>query len=143
VNITLCLICNNPPPAEDQGAAREFGMQDRDETLAPGAPMPDGALRFTCALMLRGGRDAPPDFGGAWVHGKRGERFLYLGYRPGPGAAWIRRWKIPLAGISWELLDQIGEHPGGQIEGAVALEGKRVTLTPIEAWGVDRPATNR
>jgi Family of unknown function (DUF5990) len=134
MNITLCLICQNPPPAEADGAALEFGLQDRDERLAPGAPMPDGALRFTCALALRGGREAAPDYAGAWVHGKRGERFLYLGYRPGPGAPWIRRWKIPLAEVTWDLIDALGARPDGQIEGVVALEGKRVTLAPLGGW---------
>ena len=60
-------------------------------------------------------------------------RFLYLGWRP-PGGAWIRRFKIPLAPISWE---QIAAGQAGALaarvsaarSGAVALLGAGWTAT--------------
>jgi len=33
-------------------------------------------------------------------HGPPAGRFCYLGYRPVGSTAWVRRWKIPLAGIT-------------------------------------------
>jgi len=44
-----------------------------------------------------------PDFGGPFVHGPAGARFLYLSWRP-RGGVWIRRFKIPLAPMSWEQI---------------------------------------
>jgi hypothetical protein len=126
--VRLRIICDAPPPATDDGQPTEFGMQDKQQALQAGLPQPDGALRFSCeAIVKPHSITGAPDFSGACVHGPAGARFLYLGWRP-LGGAWIKRFKIPLAAISWE---QIGSAQNGALavhvnttrSGTVALLG--------------------
>ena len=102
--IRLQMTCTAAPPTTYNGQPTEFGLQDKQQTLYPGTLLPDGALLFACEVAVRPhATTSAPDFGGAFVHGPAGARFLYLGWRP-PGGAWIKRVKIPLAPISWEQL---------------------------------------
>ncbi len=102
--IRLQIICDAPPPAAFDCQPTEFGLQDKQQALHPGVPQPDGALRFRCEAHVKPhAATGAPDFGGAFVHGPVGARFLYLGWRP-PGGAWIKRFKIPLVSISWEQI---------------------------------------
>ena len=100
--IRLQITCAAPPPAIYDGQPTEFGLQDKQQALHPGVSQADGALRFSCEVAVKPhAATGVPDFGGPFVHGPAGARFLYLGWRP-PGGAWIRRFKIPLTPISWE-----------------------------------------
>ena len=100
----LQITCEAPPPATHNGQPTEFGLQDKQQALHPGALLPDGALRFVCEVTVKPlTKTYAPDFGGPFVHGATGARFLYLGWRP-PGGVWIKRFKIPLAPISWEQI---------------------------------------
>jgi hypothetical protein len=100
----LQITCVAPPPADSEGQPTEFGVQDKQQALRSGIVQPDGALVFSCEVNVkpRAGSGAP-DYSGPLVHGPAGARFLYLGWRP-IGGAWIKRFKIPLAPISWEQL---------------------------------------
>src|SRR3954469_25527388 len=103
-SIRLQITCAAPPPATHAGEPTEFGLQDKQQTLHVGTLLPDGALLFACEVAVKQhAATGVPDFGGPFVHGPAGERFLYLGWRP-LGGAWIKRFKIPLAPISWEQL---------------------------------------
>lgn len=103
IPLTLMLICHDPPSTIHDGQAMDFGAQDKAGTLHPGAPAPDGAVRFRVELTARLS-DTALDFAGPFVHGPRRERFLYLGYRPVGATTWTRRWKIPLAEITPDLV---------------------------------------
>jgi Family of unknown function (DUF5990) len=107
--IHLIVTCEAPPPDTLNGQPTEFGLQDKQQALHPGARQPDGSLRFSCEVAVRPqAATGAPDFGGPFVHGSAGGRFLYLGWRP-PGGAWIRRFKIPLTSIGWEQI-AAGQH---------------------------------
>jgi hypothetical protein len=71
---------------------------------------PDGRVGFTCEVVVRGEGDLP-DFAGPFVHGTKDERFLYLswGYPDASGWHWIRRLKIVLTGIPFDLVQSHGE----------------------------------
>jgi hypothetical protein len=103
IPLTLMLICHDPPPTIYDGQAMDFGAQDKAGALHPGAAAPDGTVRFRVELAARTA-DTALDFAGPFVHGPRRGRFLYLGYRPVGATAWTRRWKIPLAGITPDLI---------------------------------------
>jgi uncharacterized protein DUF5990 len=126
--IRLQITCESPPPATYNGQRTEFGLQDKQQGLHAGVSQPDGALHFACevAVKLHAKTDAP-DFGGPFVHGPTSARFLYLGWRP-LGGAWIRRFKIPLAPISWEQIaagqaGALAAHVSATRSGTVALLG--------------------
>lgn len=102
--ISLQILCQALPPGYDPTRQR-FGMQDRSGNLVSGQPMPDGSLRFVCPVVVtEAGEGQPPDFSGAFVHGGRGARFLYLSLQRLEDAGWERRLKIPLSGISAEQI---------------------------------------
>jgi hypothetical protein len=103
-HVRLQITCVAPPPAAHEGQPTEFGVQDKQQLLQPGIVQPDGALVFSCEVNVKPhASSGAPDFGGPFVHGPAGTRFLYLGWRP-VGGAWIKRFKIPLASINWEQL---------------------------------------
>jgi hypothetical protein len=126
--IELVLVCHDAPPLEYDNRPCEFGLQDTNHVLHPGEQMPDGALRFSCEAMVKRRKDGTPDLGGRFVHGPGGGRFLYLGWRVIGGATWIRRYKIPLAPLSWGLLETSTLHA------SVSTAGRSVTLTFRAPW---------
>ena len=100
--LPLRLICIDPPALND--GALEFGLQDKQGTLHAGARLPDGALQFDFALNVQTG-DAVK-FSGSFAHGTKDAPFVYLGLRPAQaGAAWIKRIKVTLKGITPAMVD--------------------------------------
>lgn len=94
----LSLICIHPPALPNDGAV-EFGLQDKQGKLHAGAPLSDGALQFDFAVQAQ--TDDVLRFGGLFVHGTKDAPFVYLGLRPAQtGAAWIKRIKVTLKGIT-------------------------------------------
>ena len=70
--------------------------------------------------------DGTPDFRGPYVHGKRGERFLYLswGTVDHDGAfAMFRRAKLMLSGIDVEVV-RAAARPGSRLVGRLTLTGR-------------------
>ena len=64
-------------------------------------------LEFDFTVAVKNGKDVLPDFTGPFVQGPSGERFVYLDigtYAGQTNTPWSRRLKIPLSGISWELV---------------------------------------
>ena len=109
----LRLVCIDPPLTVWTPDEAGFGLQDKRETLHPGGLQPDGSLIFTCTVQVRPRQgDAPPDFAGPFVHGPRGDRFLYLSLR-GADSKWVKRLKIPLAGIPWAEIGKAHLQRGG------------------------------
>ena len=99
--LTLTLVCHDPPPAERDGQTMEFGAQDKAGTLHPGRPAAAQALYFTLRVTMKVAHDDETvDVAGPFVHGPPAGRFCYLGYRPVGATGWVRRWKIPLGGIT-------------------------------------------
>lgn len=101
VDLSLVLICQDPPPAEWEGRTMEFGAQDKAGVLHAGSVETDGAHRFELAIRVKpGSGEGSVDFAGPFVHGVPQGRFLYLGYRASGETIWTRRWKVPLAAIT-------------------------------------------
>jgi hypothetical protein len=95
--LQLRLICIDPPALND--GALEFGLQDKQQALHAGAHLPDGALQFDLVVQVQ--TEDAVKFGGAFVHGAKDAPFVYLGLRPvQAGAAWIKRIKVTLKGIT-------------------------------------------
>ncbi len=116
--IRLWIICVSPPNPDQFGAV--LGLQDNSTTqewvLHPGKAERNGDLRFECECRVRC-YDGPgvPNFLGPFVHGPKGDRFLYLSWRPkewrpgGPEvlpSVWLRRMKVRLGSITWKQIDK-------------------------------------
>jgi hypothetical protein len=120
-------------------------VQGRDKTLLGPA---GGGLRsvwFDFVVRLNP-RVTTPDFLGLFVHGPRGGRFVYVnvGTMAGQaGSPWSRRAKVPLGGITAELVRAATEKPGLLL--AAAISGTGTDGTPAcatvplsSAWRVVR-----
>jgi len=108
----------------------------------------DEACFSLAVKVVTDGADGGMDFRGPFVHGRRGERFLYLswGY-VGPGGAFemFRRAKLHLSTIDeGDIARALAS--GAAITGALDLTGKRgaplcaAVRPPSIAWRVDAPA---
>lgn len=96
--LQLRLICINPPALPDDSSL-EFGLQDKQGMLHAGTLLPDGALQFDFVVSVQ--TDEVLKFSGAFAHGTKDAPFVYLGLRPAQaGAAWIKRIKVTLKGIT-------------------------------------------
>jgi hypothetical protein len=126
------LIYRGGPPVHWTGGPSRFGVQDRDNGLIVPTVRDDAAV-FDFALVLRTGSDGQPDFGGAYVHGPRGGRFVYLSWRNADGA-YAQRFKFMLGTITAELIAR-AQAEGRPIIGTVTIAEQRATTTGANVGG--------
>ena len=100
-------------------------------------------LHFTLTVVLKDGEptDDLPDFKGPFVQGPRGGRFIYLdiGSYAGANGQWSGRLKIPLTGITWQLVSEINAAPDKLLSTKVPGTGKNglpncATVKPFLGW---------
>lgn len=68
-------------------------------------------VAFEFSVPVKAGKDGLPDFSGPLVQGGPGERFFYVNigtYAGQENTCWSRRLKVPLSGISWDLINSQG-----------------------------------
>lgn len=125
------LICLVPPSAQHEGRATEFGLQDKDQLLHSGITLSTGALQFECTVTVANLQSGTPRFGGPFAHGKPGDQFLYLGWRPQGGTSnpWIRRGKISLSAIGLAMIEHAVAGEGLVLQASVhTLDAARPKL---------------
>lgn len=102
--VTFCLQRGQ---AELVSAVRSGGEDlSFDLDVRVGDPLPDGR----------------PSFLGPFTQGPREARFVYVssGIRAGEaGSGWDRRAKVPLSGISWDLIEEALASPGAFLEARI------------------------
>ncbi len=109
--VTITIEAIDPPFGADSGVL--FGLQSRHGV---DAPVPASkSTDFVAAVELRS-TDAGIDFAGDHVHGRRGDRFMYLSWGlPDQAEPFVMfgRAKIKLAHIPPDLLNMAveGQHP--------------------------------
>jgi hypothetical protein len=96
-------------------------------------------LRFEFSLRVREGKDGRPNFLGPFAQGPAHERFVYLDigtYAGQTNTAWSRRLKVPLRGITWEMIEskKVFETrvPGAAKDGSPNC----ATVKPFAGWTV-------
>ncbi|SDC23305.1 DUF5990 family protein [Pedobacter soli] len=105
-----------------------------------------GDISFSFSLIAKGTRgvDAFPRLSGAFVQGPANGKFIYIGigtYAGQTNTSWSRRLKIPLTGISWEMLDQLTSDTKSVLYTQVPGTGKDggpncATVKPFDGWAV-------
>ena len=140
--VPLRIILVSPPPGVD------FGIQEgkgNDYTTISVQRSKVGNLALECTINLKGDRpDGPPIFAGAVAQGPPSGRFIYIDIGKSAGqfdSCWQRRIKIPLEGITWEMIDSVLEKPNRIIEATIPGTGKDggpicATVRPIDGWKV-------
>jgi len=113
MTLNLHIILQKPPTgihfALQKGQGNNFkviGMQLSD----------CGDLLFDLSIEVKGaGKADTPQFGGPYVQGPTGEKFIYIGigtFAGQPDSPWNRRLKIPLRDISWQMVNEAAEKAG-------------------------------
>jgi len=101
---TLRIILEHPPAGIDfalaQGHGNAYQLVQKQRSAG-------GDLQFEFTVKVKPGKDRQPNFTGEFVQGPVGDRFVYINIGTFAGqlnTQWSRRLKIPLGGISWEML---------------------------------------
>lgn len=131
----LQVVCIEPPVCEWEGVRTEFGLQDRQRALHPGQAQADGSLAYalTVTATQRPGANGVR-FSSPFVHGTSSDPFLYLSLRAmeGEPAAWIRRMKVPLVGLTWDRLAAVADGNEFTIRVSGSRSGRAAVLG--EGW---------
>ncbi len=126
--LTLRVVADHAPTRP--GSA--FGLQDKSGDLVAGIAGQRGRLTFECDVRVRrSAAGGNPNFLGSFTHGPANNRHLYLSLRSASeGSTWIRRIKLPLAPITWQLIEAAG---GGALE--TVVDGRAAATVPV-SWQV-------
>ena len=132
--LTLRIILEKPPAGVyfglQKGRGSDYGTVQTQKSKST-----DLHFEFT-ARLKSGPGDGPPDFLGPFVQGPAGGRFVYIDigtYAGQVDSCWSRRLKVPLSGITWEMID------GGIVETRVPGTGRDggpncATVKPFDGW---------
>lgn len=141
--INLQIILVQPTPAVLFGLQK--GTGNVYETVQKQKSVSQDLL-FTFPIKIKGdkGEDAFPKFSGPFVQGPTGGKFVYIDIGKCAGQTdtpWSRRLKVPLTGITWEVIDKLFADPALMLETKVPGTGKDggpncATVKPFEGWQI-------
>jgi hypothetical protein len=137
--VTLQIILNKPP------AGVLFGLQkgsgSNSETIQK-QMSGSGDLTFAFDVSVKGDKlkEEIPKLTGPFVQGPAGGKFVYIGigtYAGQLNTVWSRRLKVPLSGITWDLLGSLTEQT--VLQTTVPGTGKDggpncATVKPFAGW---------
>lgn len=103
--VTLRVVLEKPTAGVDFGLQEGHGS---DYEVATKQRSKGDDLEFEFTVTAKTGRDDDlPNFAGPFVQGPVGQRFVYINigtYAGQTNTPWSRRLKIPLSGITWDVL---------------------------------------
>jgi hypothetical protein len=140
--LTFRIVLESPPAGVDYGLQKGGG---NDYEVTQKQRSKTGDLRFEFNARVKEGKDGQPVLLGPFVHGPPQERFVYLDigtYAGQTDTPWSRRLKIPLRGITWDMVKQ-ASRGASLFETHVAGTGKDgspscATVKPFDGWKVKR-----
>jgi Family of unknown function (DUF5990) len=108
-------------------------------------------LSFTFEIIVKGdsANDALPKLSGPYVQGPVGGKFTYINIGPYAGqhdGIWSGRMKIPLTGITWDMVNELVANPnlilatsvpGSKPDGSPAY----ATVKPFAGWVLNSKVT--
>jgi hypothetical protein len=119
--IPLRIILTEPPEVE-------FCLQRGKSDLVAPARRSAAVVTFDLTVSVDDEKKAaPPNFRGPFAQGRPGEKFIYVNsgtYAGHSESPWSRRAKIPLMGITWELIEQALSTPDAVLEARLAGTAK-------------------
>jgi hypothetical protein len=138
--VPLRIVLIDPPPGVD------FGIQEgkgNDYKTIQVQRSKAANLQLDCTITVKGNRaDGPPNFVGPIAQGPPTGRFVYIDIGKSAGqfdSCWQRRIKIPLQGITWEMIDSVLESPKRLLQATIPGTGKDggpscATVKPMDGW---------
>lgn len=139
-DVRLRIVLVDPPVGVD------FGVQDgkgKDYTTIQTQRSKATDLAFEFMVMVKNNRvDGLPNFLGTLVQGPTTGRFIYIDIGKLAGqrdSCWERRIKVPLSGITWEMIEEASSDPKLVLEARLPGTGKDggpscATVKPGEGW---------
>jgi hypothetical protein len=140
MDISLHIVLQKPPTGVDFGLQK--GSGSKYETVQIQRSVGED-LHFYFTIGIKGERikDIQPKFRSPFVQGSPPDNFIYIdiGTYAGQVSLWGRRLKIPLSGITWEVIDKIQLEPQLILETHVpgtAKDGSPscATVKPFDGW---------
>ena len=140
--IPLVIVLQQPPAGVDFGLQK--GSGNSYETVQKQRSA-SGDLYFEFTVTLKRNKDSvDADFKGPFVQGPLQGRFVYIDIGTLAGqtdSAWSRRLKIPLQGISFDMIDRLQGNEQLHLETRIAGTGKDGgptcgTVKPFEGWKI-------
>ena len=140
--VRLRIILVAPPAGVD------FGIQDgkgNDYKTIQKQRSKEDDLTFEVTATIKDNRDdGLPNFLGRLMQGPAKERFVYIDIGKLAGqsdSCWDRRIKVPLIGITWELIEKVTKDPTLVLEARFPGTGKDggpscATVKPTDGWKV-------
>ena len=138
--VPLRIVLVDPPSGVDFGI--QEGKGNEYKTIAVQRSKA-GNLTLECTINVKGNRaDGPPNFVGPISQGPPTGRFVYVDIGKSAGqidSCWQRRIKIPLEGITWEMIDSVAEATKRLLQATIPGTGKDggpscATVKPIGGW---------
>lgn len=121
----LRIVLEKPPAGVDFGLQKGRGS-DYETIQTQRSKGQDLEFEFTVRAKAST-QAAAPNFLGPFVQGPSGERFVYIDigtYAGQTGTCWSRRLKVPLRGITWQMIEEV-------------VEGKSLLETRVVGKGKD------
>jgi Family of unknown function (DUF5990) len=142
--LRLRIVLVAPPAGVD------FGLQDgkgSDYTTIQKQRSKGADLTFEFTATVKDNRnDGSPNFLGPLTQGPTTSRIIYIDIGKSAGqtdSCWERRIKVPLGGITWEMIEKTTADPNLVLEAWLPGTGKDggpscATVKPTEGWKVCR-----
>lgn len=143
-DLRLRIVLEKPTPGVDFGL--QAGQGTKYKTIQTQRSK-SGDLAYDCIITVNDNRKGGlPNFLGPFTQGPPTDRFIYfdIGQFAGQSdSCWNRRLKIPLIGITWEMIRQASADGGVVLETRVPGTGKRggpncAKLNPPPSWKIVR-----
>jgi len=117
-SLTLRITLIKPPPGVP------FCLQQGKADLVPPSSYSVENTFFDFTVNIANDRTGgPPNFRGKFAQGPPGGRFVYINsgtYAGHSDSCWSRRAKVPLSGITWELVEEALSKSGAVLEARIA-----------------------
>ena len=141
--INLRIVLESPPAGVDYALQKGRGS-DYETVQTQRSKGLDLHFEFTVRAKAAD-KGAAPNFLGRFVQGPTAERFVYIDigtYAGQTGTCWSRRLKIPLRGITWQIIEGLTDSESF-LETRVAGAGKDgspscATPKPFLGWKLSR-----
>ncbi|MES2279081.1 MAG: DUF5990 family protein [Bacteroidota bacterium] len=142
-DLSLRIVLQKPPAGVDFGLQKGSGNNFQPVQIQRSG-LQD--LIFTLTIQIKGDKqkDELPGFVGPFAQGPVPNKFIYLDIGTIAGqfnSCWSRRLKIPLTGITWDMVEQVKSNADLCLETHVAGTAKDggpncATVKPFEGWKV-------
>jgi hypothetical protein len=140
--VPIKIVLVDPPPGVDFGIQEGKGNDYKTNSVQRSKA---GKIVLECSINVKGNRaDGPPNFVGPISQGPAMGRFVYIDIGKYAGqfdSCWQRRIKIPLEGITWDMLDSVLDSPKRWLQASIPGTRKDggpscATMKPIDGWSV-------